>query len=203
MLRRTQAIHADNVCTSVYQGLGSFARTFPFRRDVLIFKTDRDHHRQTCPLRSLYCDQRFAEPGKSLTDDEICPFGYLHCQLLVEGRTHSIFCGGAVGVVHPRQAEVARYQVAFASYLLGNTHGSAVEVLQTVLLSDRGEFVPTSVKGERLQHLRASLAKFNVELTQSLGIGKRHLGGERSCTNPAALLEFQQVAAVPQNRTFF
>ena len=78
VLRRAQAVHADNVCTGVNQGLGGLGRALPFCRGVLIFETDRDHHRQCSFLGALDCEQSFAQPGKSLADNEVRAFGHLY-----------------------------------------------------------------------------------------------------------------------------
>jgi hypothetical protein len=160
-----QAIHANNVGASIEQRFRSIGRIRAFGGLILILETDGDHRRQTRSLGALHGNQRFTQPGKCFPNNEVDAFVHLHGKLFVESLAHAIGGGWTARLVHPRQANVAGNQTLVARNLLRDANRRAIEFLQTVLEPNRRQLVAARIKSQRLQHLGASFAKFNVELS--------------------------------------
>ena len=150
-------------------------------------------------LRPLDSDESLAEEGKSLADDEVDAFVDLHFQLFVEGLAYFVRGRRTVGFVHPGEAEIAGHQAFIAGDFASDSDGGAVEVLELVVKANRRQLVAAGVEGQRLEDIRASFAKFDVQLAESVRMQQGNFGSERTRAHPAALFELQQVTAVAQD----
>ncbi len=123
--------------------------------------------------------------------------------MLVECLAHFVRGRRASGLVHPREAEIARHQTLIACDFAGDSDGGAVEIFELVVETDGREFVAAGVKGQRLQDIGAGFAKFDVQFAKRVGMQQGDFGSERTRAHPSALFEFQQITAVAQDWSFF
>ena len=136
-----------------------------------------------------------------LADDEVDTLLHLDRELLVERPAHAVVGGGASVLVHPRQRKISGDETLVAGDVARDAHGRAVEILELVLEADRRELVAAGVEGQGLEDVGARLAELDVHLPQRFRVRQRHLRRERAGSNPAALLQLQEVSAVAEHGT--
>ena len=128
--------------------------------------------------------------------------GDLYIELFVESLADAIGRGFVVRCVHPSEADISSDQAAIACRLSCYAYSRSIQFFDAIAHADCGEFVAARVKGEGLENFGARVAKFAVQLEQSLGVFERHFRRKRAGANASALFEFKQVAAVAQHRAF-
>ena len=150
MLWRAKTVHPHDIRPSVQQRLGGGGGVCAFCGFVFVFETDRDHHRQPSFLGALHAEERFAEPRKRLSNDEINTLVALHLELFVERLTDAVGRLRAVWFVHPGKTQIARDQTLLARYFFCDADGIAVDILDAVFESDGGQLVTAGIEGQSL-----------------------------------------------------